>query len=401
MVPVDMTNMASKRTQAAWACAMAIALTAPAAAVDMSCNGVQSAQQQMLLNRNPAARGQYEATLRTFELKMDDLRQQAKVVEATIENRRNEHLRVLFEANPQRRLEIEAFIQQTRPDIYNGAVAGNAAALREFEQLSIGKLLEDKHLQMELETRLFRDGQFLLAKSQDLALQRESHQIEEGQRVITLSIPPKEAERVLVARSLSDRYIQSPALTPEQRATLSRATAESPTVRDLLAAVYAGERAKSRGTVELALQPAVSDSRLVFDNSAIGAVSEAVAVQRETIRRADAAGLKAGLDLTHLPHNSVPHDAGLRREVMSDKNLPLAKEAATVTAKAIQKIDHVERTYDSITRVIPPPPPTPQPVGSSGMKEWMTKTADAVKQASNTAKTVFILDGSNQAHRAE
>ena len=370
---------------------MAVVLTAPAAAVDMSCNGVQSAQQQMLLNKNPAVRGQYEAALRTFELRMDDLRQQAKAVEATIEARRNEHLRALFESNPGRRSEIEAFIQQTRPDVYRGAVAGDPNALREFEQLSIGKLLEEKHFQMELETRLFRDGEFLQAKSQDLALQRESHQIEEGQRFVTLSIPPKEAERVLVARSLSDRYIQSPTLSPEQRATLSRATAESPALRDLLAAVYAGERAKSRGTVEPALQPAVSDSRLVFDNSALGSVAEAVAVQRETIRRADSAGLKAGLDLTHLPHNSVPHDAELRREVMSDKNLPLAKEAAAVTAKAIQKIDHVERTYDSITRVIPPPP-AQQSAGSSGMKDWMTKTADAVKQASSTAKTVFILD---------
>lgn len=386
-----MTGIVPKRTHAAWTCAMVLVLTAPAAAVDMSCNGVQTAQQQMLLAKNPAVRGQYADALRTFELKMDDLRQQGKAVEATIEIRRNAQIKALFESNPERGREIVAFIQQTRPDVYNRAMAGDSYALQEFDRLSIGKLLEDKHVVMELETRLFRDGEFLAAKSQELALQRESHAIEQGQRVVTLSIPPKEAERVLVARSLSDRYIQSPTLSPEQRATLSRVTAESPAVRDLLAAVYAGERAQARGLVEPALQPAVSDSRLVFDNTARGSVAEAVAVQRETIRRADAAGLKATLDLTHLPHDYVPHDTELRREVMSDTSLPLAREAAMVTAKAIQKIDHVQRTYDSITRVIPPPP-TQQSAGSDGTTEWMKKAADAVKQASDTAKTVFVLD---------
>jgi len=382
-------------TRAIFVCLPGIGLIPPALAVDMSCNGVQRAQQQQQLAQNPQGRAQYDAALQKFDVQLKKLREQAKAVEAQVSLRVYWHINAMLEADPKAAREVVEFVKRNRPEVYAGALQGIEADKEAYLQIAGELLHKNQRSRGELEVRVFRDPDFLAAKTRDLALQREAHKIEADQAFVRYGIPPQEAQRALVTRSLSDRYIQSPTLSTEQRATLAKAVDEIPVLRELLATAGAGERAKSRDLDSPSLQPAISDSRLVFDSSALGSVAEAVKIQRDTIRLTEAARLEAKLDLRHVTDNYTPRDKGLRQELMQDQTLPLSRDVAKTTAKAVQALGNVERTYDSITRVIPPPPPT-TPAESAAFQDWMKKGAEKVVDAASNVNRIFILDSAKK-----
>jgi hypothetical protein len=342
--------------------ALSLALS-PAAAMDMSCNGLQHSQFMNQIDSSsvsPADRARFKEQADRFANDMDRIRRQAESIENRITTTYYAHAKEIADANPALVQSAADAVRRQRPDLLRRIAAGDDKANGEFNAAIYAKLVENRGVARALETRLFNDTSYLQDRAQDQRFQRDAHVVEKAQNIARAAVPLQPAAQELVERRLSDRYVEVTTSDRQKREALERAATDMPALRSLFAAS--------------GLDPVVLSGL-----NAVGRVASQIAGTK----------LQAELDLGQTVRGYVPSDRQLRQEVMQNADLPLARSTAAHAADALHKFDQSQKGADELKvatdRLIKAIPPTPEIAAPSqpgeGIREWMTKAGKELGDA--------------------
>jgi hypothetical protein len=368
--------------------ALSLALS-PAAAMDMSCNGLQHSQFMNQIDSSsvsPADRARFKEQADRFANDMDRIRRQAESIENRITTTYYAHAKEIADANPALVQSAADAVRRQRPDLLRRIAAGDDKANGEFNAAIYAKLVENRGVARALETRLFNDTSYLQDRAQDQRFQRDAHVVEKAQNIARAAVPLQPAAQELVERRLSDRYVEVTTSDRQKREALERAATDMPALRSLFAASGLASRIAKGDSSFTNLQSVSGRSQGVFDDpvvlsglNAVGRVASQIAGTK----------LQAELDLGQTVRGYVPSDRQLRQEVMQNADLPLARSTAAHAADALHKFDQSQKGADELKvatdRLIKAIPPTPEIAAPSqpgeGIREWMTKAGKELGDA--------------------
>jgi hypothetical protein len=359
-------------------------LSSSAAAVDMSCNGLQHTQLMTLIQESTILtagdRARYQAQADYFSSRMDAIRNAAKGVDTRIEVARWEQRKKIFDgASPEAKQAAIEAVKRDRPALYAARSRDRSRQL-DYAEAVYGKLLDaDKTLEAKYESQLYRSASYLEDLSRDQNSQLAAHRLENLQMMVRSSIPMEVAQRTLEQKHLSDRYVQVAARDRDKQEALQRAATDIPALRTLFAAAALADRISQGDTSFRRLQSISGQAQGVFDDKV---VAEGFGEFGRAASRIAGARLQATLDFEQAV--KVPQNAELRRQVMTDVASPIAPGNAKVTGRVLQVFHETQLAADALVKAVPEPPKvTSSAQPSQSLQEartWMRKAADELKQ---------------------
>jgi hypothetical protein len=362
-------------------------------AVNTSCMGDQqtdfSAQIKTL---PPAQRSYFETQARQFDNAMANVRNQAKPLEQQMKIQELRQLKQMFDgASSTARSEAIETVKRADPNLVEKARTGDKAASAAFTHKVLSKFGENPSVQRQVEVRMFADPAFQKAKSDDQTLQNVAHGVEKLQMLARGSVPLAEAQRELVKKQASDRYVELAANDRDKQAALKRAATDVPALRELFAAAYLADRINKGQADVKSLQSFAGRSQGVFDDAVVG---KGIAGFGDVAREVVARDLQARLDGNHAIDNYLPSDPQARRQLMQDRQSPLARSNAEVFGRSMKNKGDTKEIMDSLIKVIPPVPRvvTPEASGPDGeIRNWVKKTGESLKKEIEDVTTRYLL----------
>jgi len=367
--------------------ALWISSIAPARSVDMSCNGLQHTQLLGLIRQSTVLsnsdRARYQAQADYISSAMDDIRNAAKGVDGMLERTKFDQLKKLFDsAPPQAKQAALDAVKRDEPRLF-AAPSQDREAQLELRIAVYQKFLDgNKAVARTYESQLYQNKSYLEDLSRDQKSQVEAHRLERLQMMVRSSIPMEIAQRELVQRTLSDRYVQVAASDRDKQEALRRAATDVPALRTLFAAAGLADRISRGDSSFRPLQSISGQAQGVFDDKV---VAEGFDEFGRAASRIASARLQATLDLEQAV--KVPAAPDLRRQIMSDPNSPISAGNAKVAGRTLQVFNQTQTASDALVKAVPEPPKvtsSPQPWQTEQSLEqarrWMRNAAEKVNQ---------------------
>lgn len=368
----------------------------PSTAMDASCNGLQHTQ---LMNEIAHAsvsseeRQQYEARASEFATEMTGLLHEATPFEQEINTARYQQAEGLFKA-ASREAQVAAveFVKSKDPQLFARGVATGAdnEAILRLNWATYSKFAEDPEARKSLQSRLFRDSVYVDNLAEDLKIQGKAHELEGRLWAFRTSVPVAAAQRELVQRQLSDRYVRLAEGDRDKQEALHRAASDMPILRTLFAASGLAERIASGSDDFKSMQAMSFLSQGVMDDrvtaEALGAFGQVTASIAKTNFRAE-------LDYVHATFNYTPSHGPLRREVMLNPASALAKATAPTLAKAMQDFHKGKVASDRLVKAMPPLPDIDSPAEAPAQTaQFVREASEILRDVAKEVKVTFEFD---------